>query len=60
MNAEQLKRLIEQERANEQNALIAVGVAIGKRQAYEAMLADLQMRAAVEQAKAKEGDETKA
>lgn len=58
MDAEQLKRQIEQERANEQNALIAVGVAIGKRQAYEQMLADLQMRAAVEKAKAEDAKTT--
>jgi hypothetical protein len=51
MNAEKLKQLIEQERANEQQALIVFGAAQGRRQAYENVLNELNMQAAVEKEK---------
>lgn len=53
MNIDELKQQIAQERANETNAAIQLGVAMGRRAAFEEMLAAAQMEAAVEQAKQK-------
>lgn len=54
MNADKLKKQIEQTRIDEQNALVALGRALGARQAYEALLHEVNMQAAVEKQQAQE------